>query len=133
MHQRYRCCRHWVATRQNGRRWQRLFLGYEKEGARNPTKVLLQNKRHKVTICRREKKVQTKTIAFRMFPLVFHKHWTLLYELYPNLASSSRPLPGDRQSTCLTDLDEPSPSRWAACPGARGPTGEICKSTKYMI
>jgi hypothetical protein len=31
-----------VATRQNGRRWQRLFLGYEKEGAGNPTKVLLE-------------------------------------------------------------------------------------------
>ncbi len=29
-------------TRQNGRRWQRLFLGDEKEGARNPTKVLLE-------------------------------------------------------------------------------------------
>jgi hypothetical protein len=74
-----------------------------------------------------KKKVQTKTIASRMFPAVFHKHWTLLYELYPNLASSSRPLPDDRQSTCLTDLEEPSPGRWAACRGGWGPTGEICK------
>jgi hypothetical protein len=84
-------------------------------------------KRHKVTICRREKKVQIKTIVSRMFPAVFHKHWTLLYELYPNLARSSRPLPDDRQPTCLTDLDEPNPGKWAGCPGAWGPTGEICK------
>jgi hypothetical protein len=77
--------------------------------------------------CRREKKVQTKTIASRMFPVVFHKHWTLLYEQYPNFASSSRPLPDDRQSTYLTDLDDPNPGKWAACPGAWGPTGEICK------
>jgi hypothetical protein len=74
-----------------------------------------------------EKTVQTKTIGSRTFPGVFHKHWTLLYELYPNLASSSRPLPDDRQSTCLTDLEEPSPDRWAACRGAWGPTGESCK------
>jgi hypothetical protein len=67
-----------------------------------------------------KKKVQIKTIASRMFPEVFH-------ELYPNLARCSRPLPDDRQSTCLTDFDEPNPGKWAACHGAWGPTGEICK------
>ncbi len=44
MHQRYHCCRHWVAARENGRRWQRLFFGDEKEGARKTTKVLLEKK-----------------------------------------------------------------------------------------
>jgi hypothetical protein len=83
--------------------------------------------KNKVTICRRKIMVQTKTILSRMFPLVFHKHWSLLYELYPNLARSSRPLQDDRQSTCLTDLDKPNPGKWAACPGVWGPSNEICK------
>jgi hypothetical protein len=67
------------------------------------------------------------TIASRMFPAVFHKHWTLLSDLHPDLASSFRPLPVDRQSTCLTDLEAPKPGKWAACSGVWGPTGEICK------